>query len=57
MEGMNYLTAGDLALHSQEMRGGGYDGYYGYHRSGKGMAATGIGLLEITLLTLLSDCP
>ena len=44
MEGMNYLTAGDLALHSQEMRGGGYDGYYGCHRSGKGMAATGIGL-------------
>ena len=43
MEGMNYLTSGDLALHSQEMRGMGYDGY-GCHRSGKGMAATGIGL-------------
>ena len=40
---MNYLTSGDLALHSQEMRGMGYDGY-GCHRSGKGMAATGIGL-------------
>ena len=45
MEGVNYLTSGDLALHSQEMRGMGYDGYgYGCHRSGKGMAATGIGL-------------
>lgn len=43
MEGMNYLTSGDLALHTQEMRGMGYDGY-GCHRSGKGMAATGIGL-------------
>ena len=45
MEGVNYLTSGDLALHSQEMRSMGYDGYgYGCHRSGKGMAATGIGL-------------
>lgn len=28
MEGMNYLTSGDLALHNQEMRG--YAGAYGY---------------------------
>lgn len=50
MEG-NYLTSGDLALMRTEGRngycgGGYYEGGYGcgYHRGGKGMAATGIGL-------------
>lgn len=38
MEG-NYLTSGDLALCLRNRDEG-----YGYHRSGKGMAATGIGL-------------
>ena len=44
MEGMNYLTAGDLAL-IENRRGYGYDGYgYGCHHKRDGMAATGIGL-------------
>lgn len=43
MEG-NYLTAGELALIDQR-RGYNYDGCgYGYHKGGRGMAATGIGL-------------
>lgn len=45
MEG-NYLTSGDLALiENYRGRGYGYDGYScGYHKGGRGMAATGIGL-------------
>lgn len=45
MEGMNYLTSGDLALFSEAKTGkmAGYEGYgYGHRRDG--MAATGIGL-------------
>lgn len=41
MEG-NFLTAGDLAL-IENRRGYGYEGHE-YHRGGRGMAATGIGL-------------
>ena len=41
MEG-NFLTAGDLAL-IENRRGYGY-GDHEYHRGGRGMAATGIGL-------------
>ena len=41
MEG-NFLTAGDLAL-IENRRGYGY-GDHDYHRGGRGMAATGIGL-------------
>lgn len=47
MEG-NYLTSGDLAMWDTARTGRNYgynDGGYGcYHRSGRGMAATGIGL-------------
>lgn len=46
MEGMNYLTSGDLALFSEAKYGGRagvYDGYCCGHRR-DGMAATGIGL-------------
>lgn len=57
MEGMNYLTSGDLALHNQEMRG--YAGAYGYgcehrHRNAlQGGSITAVALGSAALLGVL----
>lgn len=54
MEGVNYLTSGDLALHNQEMRG--YAGAYGYgcehrHRNAlQGGSITAVALGSAALL-------
>ena len=60
MEGMNYLTSGDLALHSQEMRG--YAGAYGYgygceprHRNPlQGGTITAVGLAAAAVLGVVA---